>query len=50
MKFDDCLTFVFSQPVVTRDPAIVLIHFAVTIFPCEEFAGLNADPAKNVLA
>jgi hypothetical protein len=36
--------------VITRDPAVVLVHFAITVFPGEVFPWLDADPTDDVSA
>jgi hypothetical protein len=50
MELDDRLFLGFGQPMVTRNPAIMLVDFAVAVFPSEELAGLDADPSQNGFA
>jgi hypothetical protein len=48
MKGEDGLFLVGREPMVARNPAVVLVHFAVTLFPVVELAGLNPQPSDDL--
>jgi len=50
VELDDCLLFVVGQPVVTRDPAVVLVRTAAVFSPAGECGNRYAGPAGELLS
>lgn len=48
MELDDRVSFLSLKPVVTRNPSVVLVDFAITLLPVEVFAGADPDPANDL--
>ncbi len=48
MKFQDGLLFPIMQPMVARDPAIVLVSFSVTPRPFRKRGGAQPQPSENL--
>jgi len=48
MKGEDGVLLDRRQPVISRDPCVVFVDFAVPLFPVIEFPGLNADPGDDL--
>jgi hypothetical protein len=46
-EVDDPALLLVSEPVVTWQPGIVLVDFAVAFLPVVELAGAQADPANE---
>jgi hypothetical protein len=44
---DDAVLFIVGEPVVARDPGVVLVDLAEAVFPVVELAGADADPADE---
>jgi hypothetical protein len=44
---DDASFFIVGEPVIARDPGIVLVDFAEALFPVVELAGADADPGDE---
>ena len=47
MKFQDRLPLLGCQPMVARDPTVMLVDFAVASLPVVEFARLNSEPGND---
>ena len=47
VELEDGLLFPILEPVVTRDPAVVFVHFAVTLLPTVERGLWHAYPVQN---
>jgi len=46
-EVDDAEFFVVGEPVVAWDPGIVLVDFALALFPVVELGSAQADPAEE---
>ena len=43
----DVFLLVVGEPVIARDPGVVLVDFAEALFPVVELAGADADPGEE---
>jgi hypothetical protein len=44
---DDAFFFVVGEPVIARDPGVVLVDLAEALLPVVELAGADADPGEE---
>ena len=49
VKANDCRTFFDGQPMISWNPAVVLVDLTVALLPVVELSGLDADPANDML-
>jgi len=47
-KVTDAFLFVVGEPVIARDPGIVLVDLAEALDPIVILAGADADPGQKV--